>query len=258
MGLLVAAMSVPTLALAELRMIKFGAADIAVERFGDRGPVVVFESGLGTPMESFRGVAEALSSCMQVVLYDRPGIGLSGPRPEQGPVTAGEAADRLHELIAALGLPAPRIIVGHSLGGFNAQIYARRTPKDVAAVVLIDAASQFEPEGAFVSASNFAPGSIEALEDEGFDLGVAAVAAEPPFPPVPLIVLAATDHAMPAQTEKLWLETQAKIAALSPEGRLEIIEGSGHYIQTDKPDTVIAAVIAAARQAGLATSDCAP
>jgi pimeloyl-ACP methyl ester carboxylesterase len=253
----IATLCAASFAYAAPRMIKLGAAEIAVEQFGDRGPVVVFESGLGTPMESFRSVAEALSSCMQVVLYDRPGIGRSGPRPEQGPVTAGEAADRLGGLIAALDLPAPRIIVGHSLGGFNAQIYARRFPKDVAAVVLIDAASQFEPEGAFVSTSKFSPGSIEALEDEGFDLGVAAIAAEPPFPPVPLIVLAATDHAMPAETEKLWLETQAKIAALSPKSRLEIIKGSGHYIQTDKPDAVIAAVIAAARAAGFATGDCA-
>jgi pimeloyl-ACP methyl ester carboxylesterase len=243
-------------AFAEQSRIKLGAAEIAVEQYGDAGPVVILESGLGTPMDSFRTVAERLGSCMRVTMYDRPGIGASGPRPEQGPVLASEAADRLDALIDALDLPAPRIIVGHSLGGFNAQIYARRHPQHVAAVVLIDAASQFEPPGVFVTKSVLAPGSIDALEEAGLQLGMAAISTEPPFPPVPLVVLAATDHAMPADTETLWLETQAKIPALSPKGRLDVIEGSGHYIQVDRPEAVVAAIIAAADAAGLAHGDC--
>ncbi len=243
-------------AWAASRRVEVGTAAIAVEQYGEAGPVVVLESGLGTPMESFRNVAQRLGACMRVMMYDRPGIGASGQRREQGPVLADEAADRLASLIDLLALPPPHIIVGHSLGGFNAQVYARRHPEHVAAVVLVDAASQFEPPGIFVSKAKLQPGSIDALEEQGLQLGIAAIDSEPPFPPVPLTVLAATDHAMPVEMEKLWVETQAKIATLSPKGHLTIVEGSGHYIQVDEPEAVVTAIIAAADAAGLAHKDC--
>jgi pimeloyl-ACP methyl ester carboxylesterase len=73
---------------------------------------------------------------------------------------ADDVALRLHALTGALALPAPYIVVGHSLGGFYAQVFARRYPKDVAAVVLVDAASQFEPPGVFVSKSTPKPGAV--------------------------------------------------------------------------------------------------
>jgi pimeloyl-ACP methyl ester carboxylesterase len=157
-----------------------------------------------------------------------------------------------------LALPPPYIVVGHSLGGFYAQVFVRRHPDDVAAVVLVDAASQFEPPGVFVTRSRLEPGSIPALEEEGFGPGIAALEAGPPFPPVPLIVLAATDHAMSSSLEEQWQRTQAKIPGLSPKGRLEVVAGSGHYIQTDRPEAVVAAIEDAARAGGLSAGRCGP
>src|SRR5688500_6802651 len=87
-------------------------------------------------------------------------LGASGPRAATGPAMADEVAARLHALTETLALPTPFIVVGHSLGGFYAQIFARCYPDDVAGVVLIDAASQFEPPGVFVSKSKPAPGSV--------------------------------------------------------------------------------------------------
>ena len=40
-------------------------------------------------------------------------------------------------------------MVGHSLGGFYMQAFARMYPQETAAVVLIDRASPFEPPGVF-------------------------------------------------------------------------------------------------------------
>ena len=67
--------------------------------------------------------------------------------------------------------------------------------------------------------------------------------AGPGFPSVPLIVLAATDHGVTPELEALWQEVQARTAVLSPNGRLVVVEGSGHFIQGDRPQVVIDAVL---------------
>jgi pimeloyl-ACP methyl ester carboxylesterase len=89
-----------------------------------------------------------------------------------------------------------------------------------------------------------------AMEEAGFAPSAAAMLAGPPgppFPPVPLIVLVATEHAVPPEHEALWQKVQAQTAALSPKGRLKVVQGAGHFIQMDRPQVVIEAV----REAGM-------
>ena len=94
------------------------------------------------------------------------------------------------------------------------------------------------------------PSSICAVEEAGFAPSAAAMMAGPPFPPVPLIVLVATEHNVTPELEALWQEVQARTAALSPRSRLCIVEGAGHFIQNDRPQIVIEAVLEAMREAG--------
>lgn len=228
----------------------------AVATAGDSGPVVVFESGLGEPMTGWRQAAGPLAACMRVVLYDRPGIGMSDPRANLGPVLAADVAGGLAALLDGLGLPAPYILVGHSLGGLYVQAFARALPGRVAAIVLVDAASPLEPPGVFVSTVPPLPGTIEAAEEAGIAASTDALRDGPPLPPVPLIVLAATEHGDTPEREALWRDVQAATAALSPLGRLEVVDGSGHFIQEDRPQAVTGAILAAAEAAGFDTAGC--
>ena len=241
---------------AKIGRVRVGEAEIAFEALGQSGPVVVFESGRGEDMRGWKSVAQPLATCLRVVLYDRPGIGRSGPYAGPSVRLADTVADQLAALLKVLSMPPPYILVGHSLGGFYAQAFAWSHPEAVAAVVLVDAASPFEPPGAFVSTVPPRPGSIEAAEEAGFAPSVAAMLKGPPFPPVPLIVLAATDHGDTPGREALWRDVQARTAALSPKGRLEVVEGSGHFIQADRSEAVIAAVLEVARATGADTSSC--
>jgi pimeloyl-ACP methyl ester carboxylesterase len=75
--------------------------------------------------------------------------------------------------------------------------------------------------------------------------------AGPPFPPVPLIVLVATDHDVTPDREALWQQVQEQTAALSPKGRVKLVQGAGHFIQKDRPQVVIEAVLDAIREAGM-------
>src|SRR5262249_4913310 len=99
-----------------------------------RGPVVVFESGLGKGRDDWREVAKGLAPCLTVVLYDRPGIGSSPAPPNLAvPVLAAAVADDLLARLGDRGLPGPYLLVGHSLGGLYVQAFAHNHPGAVAA-----------------------------------------------------------------------------------------------------------------------------
>ena len=229
--------------------MRIGETEIAFEKLGHAGPVIVFESGLGQDMRHWEAVAQPLAAWARPVLYDRPGIGRSGPRDGIRALLASTVADQLHALLHAIDAPRPYILVGHSLGGFYMQAFARKYPQETAALVLVDSASPFEPPGVFSSTVPPIPESIMAIEEAGFAPSAAVMLAGPPFPPVPLIVLAATDHGVTPEREALWQQVQAQTAALSPNNRLVIVPGSGHFIQSDRPQVVIDAVLEAMREA---------
>ena len=77
----------------------------------------------------------------------------------------------------------------------------------------------------------------------------------PPLPPVPVVVLPATDHGDTPRRETLRRNVQRRTAALSPKGRLELVR-SGHFIQIDQPEAVVAAVISVAAANGAKTAAC--
>ena len=232
-----------------MSLLHTGDAHIAFEKLGCVGPVVIFESGLGNDMRGWEGVAQPLAAFAQIVLYDRPGIGRSGLRQGTDVLLASTVADALLACLHALAMPSPYVLVGHSLGGFYMQAFARNYPCETAAVVLIDSASPLEPPGMFGSAVPPEPGSIIAAEEAGFVPSAAAMLAGPPFPPVPLIVLVATDHGVTPDLEALWQEVQRQTAALSPKGRLRIVQDAGHFIHQDRPQVVIEAVLEVMRDA---------
>lgn len=224
---------------------------IAFERLGCAGPVIVFESGLGNDMWSWEKVARPLAAFAQIVLYDRPGIGRSGPRRGTEVVLASTVAEELRACLHTMDMPPPYLLVGHSLGGFYMQAFARTYPRETAAVVLVDSASPLEPPGVFGSTVPPKPGSIMAAEEAGFAPSAAAMLAGPPFPPVPLIVLVATDHGVTPDREGLWQEVQKQTATLSPKGQLKIVQGAGHFIQKDRPQVVIETVLEAMHEVGM-------
>lgn len=229
--------------------------EMATEIVG-HGPTVVLESGRGEARGSWGGVARALAPCLTVVTYDRPGIGDSSP-PEDplAPVLAAAVANKLLAQLQARELSGPYLLVGHSLGGLYVQAFARNHPAQVLGMVLVDATSPLEPPGIFVSTVPPDPGSIEAAEDAGIGPSIDALLAGPPLPPVPLIVIAATDHGDTPEREALWRDVQKRTAELSPKGRLEIVE-SGHFVQTERPEAVTAAVLSVAVEAGIDISAC--
>jgi hypothetical protein len=77
-----------------------------------------------------------------------------------------------------------------------------------------------------------------AAEEAGFAPSAAAMLAGPPFPPGPLLVLAATDHGVTPEREALWQEVQAQTAALSLKGPAAAAIAALHLpVRDSRPDS---------------------
>ena len=181
----------------------------------------------------------------------------------------------LHALLDAAGVPGPYVLVGHSLGGVIVRQYAASYPDEVAGVVLVDASHEdqnarfqaalaAEDWAAFERLQQQAMPGLEddpALERIDFDASFAQLreaAAGHPLPPLPLVVLT---RGLPASAEvppearsalppdfpwdafdTVWHALQDELAALAPGARHVVAAESGHYIQLEQPELVIAAI----------------
>lgn len=103
---------------------------------GEGEPTLVLQAGIGGDALDWLPLMAQPQSDVRVCAFDRLGQGWSDPAPT--PRTFASAADELHVAVTALGIEQP-IVVGHSLGGAVAQIYAGRY--DVAGLVLVDGLS---------------------------------------------------------------------------------------------------------------------
>ena len=101
-------------------------------------PLVVFESGLGTPLDNWDSVIESVAELGPVIAYDRPGIGESSPDPKV--MTLKHSSNRLVWLLDQLGQEPPYILVGHSMGGVLVRGFAVYYPEKLAGLVIIDPA----------------------------------------------------------------------------------------------------------------------
>jgi pimeloyl-ACP methyl ester carboxylesterase len=108
---------------------------------GSGGPTVVLISGQGGFSASWARIAPAVTDTTRVCAYDRAGQGWSEDASERQDGVA--AAADLHTLLDAAGEDGPYVLVGHSIGGDHAMVYADRYPEQVAGMVLLDATNPY-------------------------------------------------------------------------------------------------------------------
>jgi Predicted hydrolases or acyltransferases (alpha/beta hydrolase superfamily) len=230
-----------------------------LEKIGDRNvqfaltrhdtPPVVFENGLGGRMEWWKKVLPEISNDTTTFAYNRPGYGNSDAvaTPRDGLHIANE----LRSLLRNKGMIPPYILVGHSLGGLYMQLYARRYPEEVRALILVDSThpQQLDGEGALEKQSFLVRGLLGVMvtgtaRDE-LDLLPQTgkqVLDLPTLSDKPIFVLSASRPLDDTSTAADDANAKRRdIAPLYPGSKQTWVD-SGHAMPLEKPDAIVAAI----------------
>ena len=238
--------------------VDVGGFRLHVHEAGSGATVVVFESGLGEDVATWKEVQLEVEKFARTFAYDRAGIGESDPSPS--PRTMLSMAADLHTLLHAAHLPPPYILVGHSLGGALVQVFAHTYPREVAGLLLVDPEDGRLLEKLHARMSPDEWSARQKALDEAMPKMPLAVQAEMkaglshglrddeifPLPNVPVILLTGTkkNPEFPGNPleQDLKLELHNELLAKIPGSRHVLAPNSRHYIQNDSPQLVIDAI----------------
>jgi len=119
---------------------------------GGSGPTLVLLHGLDADKSVWLPVAGELTAHFHLLIPDLPGWGESSPVGPDAAVTIEAQAVRLRDFLQALQVQR-FMLVGHSMGGAVAGVYAAEYPEHVASLVLIDSYGLKMNENAFARAA---------------------------------------------------------------------------------------------------------
>ena len=209
--------------------VDMGGWRLYIQCKGTGSPTVVLDAGLDNDHTDWAGVEPAVARRSRTCSYDRSGVGKSDVRPSRPPaVPAQQVVDELHDLLARADVSPPYVLVGHSLGGLNARLFAQRHSGDMAGLVLVDPTSpdyfgrgetgQEWPKGAAIDYRT------------AYD-----TARSVTFGDLPVIVL----HAWAGRAST---DSEARDLANRTSNGLLVHTSTGHGIHREKPKLVVEAI----------------
>lgn len=133
-------------------LVDVGGYRLHLHSMGTGGPTVILDAGLGCTGSDWALVQPEIAQFAQVVSYDRAGNGWS--EKSLHPRTSQAIVEELHTLLQNAKIPGPYILVGHSFGGINVQLYAITYPNEVLGLVLVDSAHEEQEKKLPVSPLN--------------------------------------------------------------------------------------------------------
>lgn len=218
-------------------------------------PSVIFIAGLGDSCETWNEVQHRMSQITSTLSYDRAGVGRS--QAASVPRTCYDLVEELSELLLALDVEPPYVLVGHSFGGLVARLYASLYPESISGIVLVDAAPEYK-ELAYeqVLPEHLVAGNREYYENpmlnrEKIDKVQSYRQIDDHTQPtgIPLSIIT---RGLPDRGDEDWpsqdiLEIEQRLQAgflrLSTSSKQRIAVRSGHYIHHDEPEVVIEEII---------------
>ncbi|UOQ77586.1 alpha/beta hydrolase [Hymenobacter sp. 5516J-16] len=222
-----------------------------------QGTPILFEAGGGDDARVWEQLLKPLAQVTGTTLitYDRAGFGKSEVSREADDTQHGilSGMQGLETGLKKLGYGKEIMLVAHSYGGWYSSLYAARHPKQVKAVVLLDAMlpcfatddflagmmrdmqadiakNKTEHRGRYYQTLNY-PATVQAVRNA-------------PFPAsVPVMDVVAEQFFIPNPTEAArWKACHQQFAAAQPNRELLTAYGCGHYLFHENPALAVSAI----------------
>ncbi|MCK9425903.1 MAG: alpha/beta hydrolase [Ignavibacteriaceae bacterium] len=246
-------------------------------------PVVVFENGMASKLDSWKTVMDEISKTSATFSYNRPRIGES--ENDSIPPTTKHIIENLRKMILEKGLKPPYLLVSHSFGGAYIRSFASSYPDEIAGLIFVDpidftkkkgdgdlpyleiGLTQYQIDSMFAKPYKKFKEKLYAdmpnfyVEEVKISSKLTATEFKEcdstPLPDVPVHFIMAGGYPKTPDDrgetifdkQKLFrIDNNQKmkrwIALLEPlkYGKLFYCSNSGHYVQTDDPETVISSI----------------
>ncbi|MFA1712784.1 alpha/beta fold hydrolase [Peribacillus frigoritolerans] len=218
---------------------------------GKGKPNIVLINGGSGPMEGWMKILPVISESSSVFSYNRFGVaGSDKPKENQDGISI---VTTLREALTIVGFEPPYLLVGHSLGGLYANLFARLYPNEVAGIVFLESSttkdiSLNEYQGKAVKTINkmfklfdFLSSHKQYNEVHFVKNTVDQIQQIDTFPEIPVLVITGgqENRMMPEEIRKKRLENQMELLSLSKNSKHIVAEKSGHFPQLTEPTIVI-------------------
>ncbi|WP_373399940.1 alpha/beta hydrolase [Algoriphagus halophilus] len=265
----------------EMDQSKIWIKTLGLEQREEGQPLVVFESGHGTPMGNWDKVIGAVAEFAPTLTYDRPGIGKSEAK-DYIP-TLKNVSEQLVNLLDKLELAPPYILVGHSLGGVYVRGFANYYPEKLAGLVIIDPGDFTETQenrNEYYNILDWESSKVDSLVQSFIDIRTSRNKDSPapikregqvleelreqdfkeitstPLPNIPVHMVVGGRFDMPAEFQSKEYDDEAlfrskikhrisrwtDVIQSVEKGMLLYSGDAGHFVQWDDPELVISSI----------------
>jgi pimeloyl-ACP methyl ester carboxylesterase len=254
-GLVATILARPVAADQQLEQVEVDVRGRTVHALCTEGPRrVVLLHGEAGNAESWRPVLERLAGDVGACAYDRWGVGGG----EGGSVRGWfELMDELLAVHSALGVEPGFTLVGHSIGGMYARLFASDRPLDVGGLVLVDPAHEDMPEAvvAGMPAAAWSQWMVDRERpnaDGVRETDLARHARGSRLPDIPVTVITATERRDGDGWDARFLNEAARRVHASVLRGVRVARhmpaaGSGHEVPSEAPHLVAGEILSMVR-----------
>jgi pimeloyl-ACP methyl ester carboxylesterase len=224
---------------------------------GEGAPAVVLFNGAGVTLAGWRALYPRITTLAPVLAWNR--FGLIGSNSADRLQSGALVTASVRELLGYTQLEPPYVLVGHSLGGLYANLFARLHPDEVAGVLMLEATHPRDREVLRMDETHLVRSLRKVLslpeglfadnlhsEVEAVDHVVREIESAGKFPDVPVTVITGgmppPKWIMSEEALEARLSHQRELAMLSSQGRHVLAKKSGHFPQLSEPGVVLDAL----------------
>jgi pimeloyl-ACP methyl ester carboxylesterase len=220
---------------------------------GTGSPTIIFESGLGTPLNNWDKIQTSISANYKTISYDRKGLGESPVTDNQR--TLENLVSDLDILISQNKIDGPIVLVGHSLGGHIVRKYQELFPSKVAGLFLIDPTNEYVYEEVFKQMSPESADSMKTAWDNSYKkqpigiynewkevYNIDQIMRKCPLPKnIPITILASNQESKFLTKKNVQIKDKLFADWKKDKPNVQILNtiNSGHYIHLGEPEWVI-------------------